>query len=306
MYKYTILFLLILIIASCKEKGDISDAYGNFEATTTTISSESNGTLLFLKVEEGQDLKAGEPIALVDTTHLHLQRKQLQATIATLPRKLRNTLADIEVLQNQKSNLIRERNRVQRLVEKKAATTKQLDELNGNIDVIEKQILAIRSQTNTANRSILAEKEPLLAKIAVINEQIRKSYIRNPLKGTVLTKLAEAHEIVRQGSPLYRIGQLDTMTLRFYVDAVQLQDLKTGHQVQVLIDKGVDHFTVLEGVISWISAQAEFTPKTIQTKEDRVNLVYAIKAQVPNPDGLIKMGMPAEVNFEKKEKNREE
>jgi len=295
-----------MIIASCKEKGDISDAYGNFEATTTTISSESNGTLLFLKVEEGQELKAGEPIAVVDTTHLHLQRKQLQATIGTLPRKLRNTLADIEVLQNQKQNLIRERDRVMRLVEKKAATVKQLDDLNGNIDVVEKQILAIRSQTNTANAAILAEKEPILAQIAVINEQIRKSYIRNPVEGTVLSKLAEVHEIVRPGSPLYRIAQLDVMELRFYIDGVQLQNLKLGQKVQVLVDNGEDGFKELEGTISWIASQAEFTPKTIQTKEDRVNLVYAIKAQVPNPDGLIKMGMPAEVNFEKKEKNREE
>lgn len=301
MYKYSMVILSLFIIVSCGDNGDLSDAYGNFEATATTVSSEANGRLLFFDIEEGEKLKAGSLIALVDTTQLHLQRKLLQASIGTLPKKLRNTIADISVLENKKNNLTRERDRVKRLVAKKAATTKQLDDLNGSVDVIGKQIEALRSQTNTSNKAILAEKEPLLAQIDVVNEQIRKSYIKNPIDGTVLTKLAEAHEMVRLSSPLYRIGQLDIMTVRFYVDAVQLQGLNTGQQVQVLIDKGEDDFTELEGTISWISSQAEFTPKTIQTKEDRVNLVYAIKARVSNEDGLIKIGMPAEVNFNMEE-----
>lgn len=296
MYKYA-LFLLPLFLLSCQDQEAGSDAYGNFEATATTISAEANGRLLFLKVAEGQRLAAGELIALVDTTQLHLQRQQLQATMGTLPKKLRNTLADIEVLNNQKSNLIRERDRVERLVEKKAATTQQLDDLNGKIDVVDKQVEAIRSQTQTGNRAILAEKEPLLAQMAVINDRIKRSYVKNPVYGTVLTKLAEAHEMVGMGAPLYRIGQLDTMTLRFYVDAVQLQALKMGQEIEVLIDNGKEEYLELTGKVSWIADQAEFTPKTIQTKEDRVNLVYAVKAQVGNPDGRIKIGMPAEVNF---------
>ncbi len=296
MYKYAI-FLLPLFLLSCQDQEAGSDAYGNFEATATTISAEANGRLLFLKVAEGQRLAAGELIALVDTTQLHLQRQQLQATMGTLPKKLRNTLADIEVLNNQKSNLIRERDRVERLVEKKAATTQQLDDLNGKIDVVDRQIEAIRSQTQTGNRAILAEKEPLLAQMAVINDRIKRSYVKNPVDGTVLTKLAEAHEMVGMGAPLYRIGQLDTMTLRFYVDAVQLQALKMGQEIEVLIDNGKEEYLELTGKVSWIADQAEFTPKTIQTKEDRVNLVYAVKAQVGNPDGRIKIGMPAEVNW---------
>jgi len=300
-YKYLTLIVLLLITTSCSSNGDLSDAYGNFEATVTTISSEANGRILFFDIEEGQKLSVGSLIGLVDTTQLHLQRKQLQASIGTLPKKLRNTIADISVLQNKKNNLSRDRDRIKRLVEKKAATQKQLDDLNGAVDVLEKQIQALRSQTNTSNRAILAEKEPLLAKVDVVNEQIRKSYIKNPVEGTVLTKLAEAYEMVHVSSPLYRIANLEILTLRFYVDAVQLQELKRGQQVQVLIDKGEDDLKELEGTISWISEQAEFTPKTIQTKEDRVNLVYAIKAQVANVNGIIKIGMPAEVNFTKKE-----
>ena len=176
-----------------------------------------------------------------------------------------------------------------------------MDDLNGQIDVVDQQIEAIRSNTQVGNRAILAEKEPLLAQIDVINNQIRKSYIYNPIGGTVLTKLVEPQEVVGTGMPLYRIGQLDTMTLRFYADAVQLQNVKLGQTVYVLVDNSVEGYNELQGQVSWIAEQAEFTPKTIQTKEDRVNLVYAIKAKVPNPNGTLKIGMPAEVNFTKKD-----
>ena len=302
------LFILISILSlhACQEKATLSDAYGNFEATVSTVSSEATGKLLFLNVEEGQKVSPGKLIALVDTIQLDLQRKQIEASMRTLPAKLRNTLADIEVLNNQRKNLVRERDRVQRLLAKKAATPKQLDDLNGEIEVVDKRIEAIRSSTKTANRAILSEQEPLLAQIAVINEKIKKSCIYNPVGGTVLTKMTEPHEFVGMGSPLYRIGKLDTMTLRFYASSTQLQDVKLDQVVEVLIDDGDDAFKKLEGRISWVSDQAEFTPKTIQTKEDRVNLVYAVKAEVPNPDGLIKIGMPAEVNFDSTEDENEE
>ncbi|MFT5169088.1 MAG: HlyD family secretion protein [Saprospiraceae bacterium] len=299
MSRSSIFIIAIILFTSCKEQVTLSDAYGNFEATPTTVSAEANGRLLFLKVEEGQQLKAATLIALVDTTQLDLQRKQIQATINTLPQKLRTDLADIEVMKNQKANLTRERDRVKRLVEKKAATPKQLDDINGEIDVVEKRISAIQSQTQTTNRSILSEKGPMLAQIDVVNEQIRKSYIYNPIDGTVLTKLTEPFEMVGMGSPLYRIAELDTMTLRFYTSAVQLQQVKLGEHIEVLVDNGTTGYNTLTGIVSWISEQAEFTPKTIQTKEDRVNLVYAVKAKVANPNGLLKIGMPAEVNFKK-------
>jgi HlyD family secretion protein len=193
--------------------------------------------------------------------------------------------------------MIRERDRVNRLLEKKAATPKQLDDINGEIEVMDKRMEAIRSSTQIANRSILAEKEPLIAQIAVLNNQIKKSYIYNTVDGTILTKLTEPNEFVGMGSPIYRIGELDTMTLRFYASSLQLQEVKLGQKIEVLIDKGADNYSTLEGTISWVSEQSEFTPKTIQTKEDRVNLVYAVKAKVANPEGFLKIGMPAEVNF---------
>lgn len=291
--------LLLLLFSACTETNDLSDAYGNFEVDVTTISSEANGRLLFLDVSEGTDLAADKLVALVDTTQLHLQRAQIRASIQTLPKKLRNTLDDIEVLQRQRANLVRERDRVERLIAKQAATRKQLDDLNGKIEVVDQQITALRTQTQTGNSAILAEKEPLLAQIAIINEQIHRSAVYNPVKGTVLTKMAEPHELVRAGSPLYRIGALDTMTLRFYIDGLQLQDVTLGQEIEVLVDSGENEYKALTGHVSWISSRAEFTPKTIQTKKDRVNLVYALKAKVPNSDRLLKIGMPAEVNFNK-------
>jgi HlyD family secretion protein len=303
--KYIFLVLGTVALLSCNETENRSDAYGNFEAVATTISAETNGKLLFFNVEEGQRLEAGSKVALVDTLALVLQKKQIEARIGVLPQKLRNTIADIEVLKNQKANLERERDRVSRLVAKKAATSKQFDDLQGMVDVVEKQIVALRSQTQTGNRAILSEKQPLLAQVELINDMIRKSHVYNPVNGTVLTKLAEAYEIVGPGAPLYRIGQLDTLTLRFYIDAVQLQNLKIGQEVEVLVDKGDEEFDQLKGKVSWISEEAEFTPKTIQTKKERITLVYAVKAKVANAANNLKIGMPAEINFIKREQNTE-
>ncbi len=297
MKRYTILFLSILLFSACQQEEERSDAYGNFEATVTTISAQANGQLLHLTVEEGQQLNEGVLVGLIDTSVLHLQRLQLEATIGTLPQKLRTAEPDIRVLEDQKRNLIRERDRVRELVTAKAATPKQLDDLNGELVVLEQRIAAARSQTATANRGILAEQDPIRAQIAVLDEQIRKAYIYNPVAGTVLTKLAESAEIVGMGSPLYRIGQLDTLTLRAYAQSVTLQGAAIGQEVEVLIDEGEDQYRALRGIISWIASEAEFTPRTIQTKEDRVTLVYAVKIAVPNPDGILKIGMPAEVNF---------
>ena len=297
MQKYNLIALLILFLMSCDEQENRSDAYGNFEATDVLVSTETAGRLIYLKVREGETIKQGELVAIIDTAQLHLQRKLVDANIGTLPKKLQNSLSEIEVLEQQKLNLIRERDRVARLLEKKAATSKQLDDMNGEIAVIEDKVSSIQTQTQIANRSILAAKEPLLAQKSIINDQIRRSYIYNPIQGTVLTQLSEASEMVNRASPLYRIAFLDTLSLRFYVSNLQLQNLKIGQEIEVLLDKDADSFLTTKGKISWIANQAEFTPKTIQTKEDRINLVYAIEALVANPDGLLKIGMPAEVNF---------
>jgi HlyD family secretion protein len=294
--KSNIIILLTILLASCGNKGNESDAYGNFEATSAIISAESNGKILYLNVEEGETIESGKLVAILDTTQLHLQRLKLEASIGTISKKLRNTLAEIAVLQNQKANMVREKDRINRLVLKKAATQKNLDDIEGQISVINKKIEALRTQTNTVNTGILAEKEPLLAQMNILNQQIKNSYVYNPFKGTVLSKFAETHELGMAGKPLYKIGSLDTLTLRFYVDALQLQELKLNQVITVLVDEGEKGYRELNGSISWISSKAEFTPKTIQTKEDRVTLVYAIKAKVVN-DGFLKIGMPAEVVF---------
>jgi HlyD family secretion protein len=290
------LLALLFLLPSCKKEAPRSDAYGNFEATETLVSAEANGKLLFLKVAEGEPLKAGDLVALVDTTLLHLQKQQLIASLGTIGKKQQDPNPQIAVLEEQKRNLVRERDRVQRLLADKAATPKQLDDLNGQIEVAEAQITAARRNAGTVNTGILGEKDPVLAQINVLNEQIRRCYVRNPLDGVVLTKIAEPSEVVGFGSPLYKIASLDTLELRAYVSGAQLPNLKIGQTVSVLIDAEGGGVQSLPGTVSWIASKAEFTPKTIQTREERVNLVYAFKVKTPN-DGRLKIGMPGEVRF---------
>lgn len=293
-----ILFLLLtFILSACSTETPRADAYGNFEADPVLVSAEIGGKLLFLCAREGATIPAGQTVALVDTVPLHLERALVEARIGSLPQKLRDALAEIEVIEKRQANLIRERDRVARLLQDNAALPKQLDDLNGEIEVLEQQKAALRSQVETANRSILAEKGPLLAQKSVIDDKIRRARVINPIAGTVLHQMAEASEILPPGSPLYQIAPLDTLTLRFYVSALQLPDIQLGQTVEVLIDAGLEELYQGSGRISWIAAEAEFTPKTIQTREERVSLVYAVEARVPNPEGRYKIGMPAEVNF---------
>ncbi|OAV44047.1 HlyD family secretion protein [Lewinella sp. 4G2] len=295
--KHFAFLLFLLSFTACTEEEVRSDAYGNFEAITTTVSAEANGRLLQLDVEEGQLLPAGKLIGLVDTTQLHLQRVQLQAQLRTFGKQVRTAAPDIAIYEDQKRNLIRERDRTKKLIAAKAATSRQLDELNGQIEVVNRQIAAARAKTSEANRAVLSGRGPVAAQIDVLTNQINKAYVRNPIRGTVMTKMAETSEIVGVGSPLYRIANADTLILRAYAGSVQLQRARIGQEVEVLIDAGAEAYDRLTGTISWIADRAEFTPKTIQTKEERTNLVYAIKVAVPNPVGRLKLGMPAEVNF---------
>ena len=287
----------LLLTIGCVPDEVRSDAYGNFEATVTTVSAETGGRLLYLRVEEGQRIAAGADVALVDTTELDLQRRQLRAQIGSVSKQTRTADPSVRVLEDQRRNLVRERDRTRRLVEAKAATTRQLDDLNGQIEVIDQQIRATRRETAVANRGILANRDPLVAQIDLLDDKVARATVINPVTGTVLTKMAEPAEFVGPGTPLYRIGSLDTLVLRAYAGATQLQRAAVGSRVDVMIDDGAAGFDTLSGTITWIADQAEFTPKTIQTKEERVSLVYAIKVAVPNPDGRLKLGMPAEVNF---------
>ena len=289
--------LLLFLFVACDGEERKSDAYGNFEADVVTVSAETAGKLLSLSVKEGDRLNAGEKVALIDTTALYLQKLQLLANIRTLPTKTVKVEPEIKVLMDRRSNLEREKNRVEELLKNKAATPKQLDDLEGELKVIDQQIAASRQNARNTNAGILSGAEPIRAQIALIEEQISRSQIENPIDGTVLNKLAESSEVVGMGSPLYRIASLDPLILHAYAASTELQNASLGQEVEVMVDEGAEGFRRLTGELSWIAAEAEFTPKTIQTKEERVSLVYALKVRVPNPEGKLKLGMPAEVNF---------
>ena len=287
---------VLALLASCKPEAPLSDAYGNFEAREVTVASESGGRLLYFPVEEGLRLEAGALTALVDTVPLHLQRLQLRASIDALYQKTQDANPQISIFEEQRRSLLREISRIDALLKSNAATPKQRDDLSGQVEVLDKQIAAARSQEKIANRGILAEREPLEARLRQVEDQIARCYVYNPVAGTVLAKMAEPSEITGPGKALYQLADLDTMTLRAYFSGDQLPQLQIGQKVEVLMDEDESTNRSLQGRISWVSDQAEFTPKTIQTKNERVNLVYAVKIRVQN-DGSLKIGMPAEVRL---------
>ena len=280
-------FLLgTLLSCSNDEK---ADGYGNFEATEITVSAESNGKLEFLKVEEGQILEKGAIVGLVDTLQLYLNKQQLLASKETVASKSGGVWSQVSVLNQQLQIAKTEEQRIQNMFNESAATQRQLDQANSQVNVLKKQIQNVETQ----NSPIVNEAKAIDAKIAQINDQIVKAKIINPIAGTVLTKFAEPGEIASFGKPLYKIADMNEMTLRVYVSETQLPNIKIGQEVTVKIDSG-EEMKDYTGVISWISSSAEFTPKIIQTKEERVNLVYAVKVIVKNDESL-KIGMPAEM-----------
>lgn len=282
----TILFSLFLLACATEEK---ADGYGNFEATEITISAEANGKLAFLHVEEGQQVKMGEVIGLVDTLQLYLNKQQLLAVKKTIASKSGGVWTQVQVLEEELKSAKIEQERVQNMFDDNAATQQQLDQANTRVDVLKKKIKSVESQ----NAPIINEGKAVEAQVAQVEEQLAKSIITNPIKGTVLIKYAEPGEVVAFGKPLYKIADLSTMELRAYISETQLSDIKIGQDVIVKVD-AKNEMKDYNGKISWISSVAEFTPKIIQTKEERVNLVYAVKVQVTN-DGGLKIGMPAEL-----------
>jgi len=289
------LYLLItgiFIISSCGKDEKRSDAYGNFEAVETIVSAEATGKLIDFNIEEGQVIEKDVTVGNIDADQLSLKKQQLESQKNTIRTKFKNVFSQISVYQEQKKVNQVEKNRIEKLLKDDAATTKQLDDINGSINVLNKQIASIESQNSTT----MQELKSLDVQIQQVQDQIEKSAVINPVKGTVLMKLAEQSEIVNYGKPLYKIADISTMDLRVYVSGEQLPGIKLGQMVRVLIDSGKGGYRELEGLISWISSKSEFTPKIIQTKEERVNLVYAIKVRVKN-DGSLKIGMPGEVIF---------
>ncbi|MGB8703449.1 MAG: HlyD family efflux transporter periplasmic adaptor subunit, partial [Gillisia sp.] len=273
---------------SCGKK-ERADGYGNFEATEITVSAEANGKIEFLDLEEGVMLEKKQNVGLIDTTQLYLSKLQAQASLKTIESKSGNVLSQIAVLKEELKTARSEKERIQNMFTENASTQRQVDQTVGKVNVLNQQIKSVRTQ----NAPIVNEVQSVEVQIDKIEDQIQKSKIINPVKGTVLAKYAERGEITAFGKPLYKIADLSKMTLRVYIGETQLPQIKIGQKVTVKIDME-DGMKAYQGSISWISSSAEFTPKIIQTKEERVNLVYAVKIIVQN-DGSLKIGMPAEM-----------
>ncbi len=288
------LFVLLPLLAliSCKGNEKTSDAYGNFEATEITISAQATGEIMQFGMEEGNQLTAGQVIGWIDTTDLSLKKAQMTAQKEAITSKIASMDAQIAVYQQQKTNILRDKARVEKMFGDGAATQKQVDDIAGQIDVIDKQIKSVKAQES----SVYSEAATVQKQIAQVEESIRKSTIVNPSEGVVLSKYVNAHEIAAIGKPLYKLANLREMKLKVYVSGSQIARVKIGQEVEVLVDEDSKTNRKMSGIVSWVSESAEFTPKIIQTKEERVNMVYAVKVLVKN-DGTLKIGMPGEVNF---------
>ena len=322
--KKHIFILSIFALFSCNNSAESYDASGTFEADEILVTAKANGTILNLNLEEGQHLKRNEKVGEIDPKNVELQKEQVIATIDAIDQKTNSALPQIQVLQTQIStqsanvsilqeqlqNAVRERNRTANLVAKDAATKKQLDDANGQIKVIQKQIAAAQSQLSVLqqqisttkenvslqNRAILSERKPTQKKIEQIDEQLKNNSIESPISGMVLTQYLNQGEFATVGKPIFKIANLEVMTLKAFITGDQLPQIKIGQQVKVLLEAGEGKTKELPGTIYWISSKAEFTPKTIQTKNERANLVYAAKIHVKN-DGYLKIGMYGDVKF---------
>lgn len=291
--KYLKIFSLTVLslLLACNTQEDRADAYGNFEAIEIMVSAESQGRILSFESLEGAALKNGLVVAVIDTVQLHLKKLQLQSGEATLRARISTLDAQVQTNQVQLSNLEREKKRIDKLLEGGAATSKQQDDMNGQIELLKAQMLALESQKS----SVYAERRTLEVQIRQVEDQIYRSMVRNPRDGILLSKYKEEGEIAVPGQALYKLANMDELILRAYISGNQLSEIETGKSVSIRFDVpgGMEETS---GVVSWISPSAEFTPKIIQTKEERVNLVYAIKVAVPN-NGKLKIGMPGEVLF---------
>jgi HlyD family secretion protein len=310
MKKFIIILPIIGCMLSCNRNKLNTDASGVFESEEVIVSAQQAGQLLRFVVHEGDTLTEGQVVGNIDVSNIILQQAQVKATIQALEMKRTNPVPQRElvqrqlaVLQSQLEQQQREKTRTENLLKADAATQKQLDDINSSIDQINKQIAVSKQQINldnsniaTQNSTIFSEQGPLEKSVAQIQDQINKGQVISPVSGTVLTKYAQQGEMTTIGKALYKIANLDTIHLKAYVTGAQLTEIKLGQQVKVYSDQGRDSYREYPGQIYWISDKSEFTPKTILTKDERADLVYAVKIRVVN-DGYIKLGMYGEVKF---------
>ncbi len=281
-----------LVLTSCNRNGEKADAYGTFETDEITISAESSGKLLNFTIEEGDQVKKGQEVGSIDSIQLYLKNKQLISQIDAIKAKIPNINAQSDVQTEQLNVLSIEYDRVNKIFADGAATQKQIDDIEGRVGLAKKQKNAIDIQKT----SVFAEIPALNAQVEQIKDQLRRCKIVNPTDGKVLITYVNQFESVVQGKALYKLANMDYMYLRAYVSGAQIHSFQTGNKVKVYIDSENDTLIEMEGTITWVSSEAEFTPKIIQTREERVKLVYPIKVKVKN-DGSIRIGMPAEVRL---------
>lgn len=288
----TLYILLVCIpLLSCNREAEVVDAYGNFEAVEVMLSTETGGLIMEFPLQEGDRVEKGMAVAEIDTSQLVLKRQQFQSGKASLEASIKILDARVNSSQVQLENLEREKKRIDNMFEGGAATQKQKDDIDGQLELVRSQIAATESQ----KFSVYAERKTLDIQISQVDDQIRRSRVKSPIDAIILTKYKEEGELASPGQALCKIANMDELILRAYLSGKQLSSVKTGQSVKVLFDveEGLEE---LIGVVSWISSRAEFTPKIIQTREERVNLVYAIKVKVPN-NGALKIGMPGELIF---------
>jgi HlyD family secretion protein len=290
--KLQLIALAFLALSACKSGNNQSDAFGNFEVTETIVSSEATGKVLEINVKEGDKLMAGQLIAQIDTTELYLKKLQTEAQITSTETKRQNVSTQIAVLKEQKKNVQINFDRITKMYAEKAATKQQFDDVNGQANVIDRQI----TNTNSQFQLINSESDVIKRQLDLLREQLSKCRVKSPVTGTVLEKYLETGELATQGKAILKMADLSNLELKVYVSGAQLPNVKIGNEVKVLVDAGAKEMQGRSGKITWISSESEFTPKIIQTKEERVKLMYAVKVLVPN-DGTLKIGMPGEVKF---------
>ncbi len=294
--KYMQFLLIILLFTACNNKNSRYDASGVFETTEIVVSAKANGEILYFDLKEGQEVRLGQSLGLIDTTQLYWRKVQLQSSLKAMDSRQVNVAVQVAVLQEQLTAAHREKERFTQLIKENAANQKQLDDINAQIATLEKQIAAQTETLKNSNSSLINEQQSLLAQMAQIEDQLKNAVIKSPATATVLGKYAEAGELAVQGKALFKLADMENMFLRAYITASQLIELKIGQAVKVFSDMGKSDHREYEGTVSWISDKAEFTPKTIQTRDERANLVYMVKIAIRN-DGYIKKGMYGEVLF---------
>lgn len=287
--KYLLPLLLVLLF-SCSGSDDRTDATGVFEATEIIVSAESPGKLLSFQVQEGDQLEKGQVIGQIDSTQLYLNKLQVHANQLALQSSRPDVQSQLDAIDREIEKAAFEKKRIERLLKGDAATQKQLDDINAQLEVLRANRSAKETALNISTEAIDAQVEAMEAQIALINDQLERSTIISPIEGTVLVKYAEEGELTGTGKPLFKLANLEQMILRAYVTADQLPGVQIGQAVEVLAEFGQTEKKAYAGKITWISSKSEFTPKTIQTQDERANLVYAVKVAVPN-DGLLKIGM---------------